>query len=141
MADFSPYVPLSEDNLIEDKSISSAPQRVPNFTEHRSVSGAIDSGDITTRGWGMVMSEFKTAVIRVVPGTTANITVEARFWSEDAGKFISANPALQQAGAGAGIPFDYTVEVNGKILFVYVTGTIGNGAKIQIAGVDFISEP
>lgn len=141
MGAFDPYTPLSERNLIEDKPISCSAQRAPIFTEHRTVSGAVDSGAITTRGWGMVMAEFKTAIIRVVQGAGADLTVEARFWSEEADAFISETPALQQAGPGAGIAFDYTVEVNGRILFVYVTGTIGAGAVIQVAGAEYISEP
>lgn len=140
MADFSPYVPLSERNLLGVKPINSSAQRSPIFTVHRTRT-AVDAGIITTRGWGMVMAEFKTAIIRVVPTPTANITVQAMFWSASSGRFIPANPALQQAGVGAGVPYDYTIEVNGRVLFVYITGTIGTGVTIQVAGVEYIAEP
>lgn len=143
MTDFTPYVPLSEHDLIEDKAVNSAPRHSPIFTEHRDVT-AIDTGAITTRGWGMVMAGFEKAIIRVLPTATADITIDIMFWSDEAGvagQFVAANPAIQRVGAGAGVPYDYVVDVYGKTIFVYITGTIGTGTKVQVAGFGVMPEP
>jgi hypothetical protein len=140
MTDFGTYTPLDDSDYLVVKTINSAPKHSPIFTVHRTIT-AIDASAITTRNWGMVMAGFEKAIIKVVPTATADVDIEAMFWSNSASKFIVANPRLQATGLGAGVGYDYTVDVNGRRLFVYVTGTIGTGVEIQVAGFGVMPEP
>lgn len=140
MTDFGTYTPLDDSNLLVVKAINSAPKHSPIFTVHRNIV-AIDTGTIITRNWGMAMAGFEKAIIKVVPTATANVDIEAMFWSESASKFISASTPLAATGLGAGIGYDYVIDVNGRRLFVYVTGTIGTGVQIEISGFGVMPAP
>jgi hypothetical protein len=146
MTDFGTYTPLDDIDLLSDKTINSAPKHSPIFTDYRVLNGTadgVDSGDIIVRRRGMVMAGFEKAIVRVIPGVASDPTIDILFWSESDTKFVAANPALQAVGLGVGVAYDYLVEVHGRIIFVYVTGTFdaADDIEIQIAGFGVMPEP
>jgi hypothetical protein len=117
-----------------DKQTS--PQRAPKYALYREVSAAADSLPETQVTLGMNMGELQRALIQVIPSASANPAVAVLWWSAEAGKFIQENVALTKSGAGAGVAYEFTVEANGRIMFVAVTGgiTTGDTVKICVAG-------
>jgi hypothetical protein len=89
----------------------------------------------------MNMTGYDTAVVQVVPKTTAGNpapNIEVLFWSEEAGKFVSAATPKSAISPGANIAYEYTCDVFGGVILVYVTGTLaaGDSAEIFIAGAE-----
>jgi len=109
-----------------------SPERGSEYRLHRD-GAAVDSTDSDEQAHGMNMHGFRFANIQVVPNTGANPTTEVMFWSEAAEKFIKANTAIIKAGLGANIPYEYSVEANGRIIWVKVT--VG-AAKVYVSGWD-----
>lgn len=128
-----PYTPLSSRTVIDVPEYpSSSPSTAPRFTKHRSIVGAIDTGNITNKKSGMNMSGFDNAIIRVIPDNGANPSIEVLFWSEEAGKFISDSTGLTVAAKGADVSYDFKCEVNDRIIFVYVTGTVTGDDTVEV---------
>lgn len=135
---FAPYVPLSEQSLIDVPEYpQNSPSTAPKFTKHRTVADAVDTGVITTRKWGMNMSGFDKAIVRVLPQGGANPNIEILFWSEEAGAFVADASGLTATGKGVDVPYDFTCEVNNRIIFVYVTGTVAAADTVEILVAGF----
>ena len=109
-----------------------SPKRAPDHRLHRVVL-AVDSSDSANRSQGMNMAGFRFANIQVVADAGQNPTTEAMFWCEEASKFINAHVALAKVGLGNGVAYEYTIEANGRV--IWVKTTIGTG-KIFICGWD-----
>lgn len=117
--------------------MSNSIQVAPNYGLHRENIAVVDAGNITNKKKGINCGAYRYANIQVVPLTGAgNPTVEVLFWSEKAGKFIKAHTALTKAGIGAGVPYEFTVECNGRIMFVFVTGTLTGGVNVYVSGYE-----
>lgn len=129
---FDPYTPLSQTDLLAVRPADSSPSSAPKFTRHRLVKVNPDAGAITTRSRGMNMAGFKVAHIRVIPSAGITPTVDILFWSEAAGKFVQEHTAISKAAPGAGVAFDFTVDAQGRVIFAYVTGTIGAGKQVEV---------
>lgn len=110
-------------------------QAAPDYGLHRKKLVTADTGTITNKKRGINCGSYRFANIQVVPYTgTPNPTVEVLFWSEKASKFIHANTALSKTGIGAGVPYEFTVECNGRLMFVFVTGTLTGGVDVYVSG-------
>ncbi len=111
---------------------SSSPVRAPNYVAHReSVAAADGIGAITRRARGVNMAGFESAHIQVLPETDAVAGVEVLWWSETAGKFIQENTSLAKAAVGASIPYEFTVDCKGRIMFVKIA-TLTGGAAVSV---------
>lgn len=136
------YTPQSTGSFLDlVKPETSSPSTSPRFTLHRIVEDAIDSGSITDSHKGMNMAGYDTAVIQVVPKTTSGSPapdIEVLSWSEEAGQFVSASTPRTANAPAANTPYEYTCDVFGGVIFVYVTGTLaaGDSAEIYIAGAE-----
>jgi len=109
----------------------------PDYGQHRKEVAVADSGSIDNKKRGINCGSYRVANIQVVPITAAgNPDVEVLFWSEKAGKFIRAHTALTKTGVGAGVPYEFTVECNGRIMFVFVTGTLTGGVDVYVSGFE-----
>lgn len=140
---FAPYTPLSNVRAYDPQLQGNSPQTAPKFTLHRSGRTAIDSAASAVRSHGMNMSGFEEAIIRVVPTTSTGDpapNVEAMFWSEEAGKFVSEATALAATAPAAKTPYDFRVRCQGRIMWVKLTGTIvvgdGDSVDVLVAGVE-----
>jgi len=133
---------LSTRNFLDlKKPETQSPSTAPVFTLHRIVKDAIDAAAITDRNLGMNMTGYDTAVIQVVPKTTAGDpepNIEVLFWSEEAGEFVSAATPKSASAPAAKTAYEYTCDVFGGVILVYVTGTLaaGDSAEIYIAGAE-----
>lgn len=134
-----PYTPKSVTKLVQDKPLGPSPSLAPNFTLHRTKSGSVDSipaGIPVLPSAGMNMTGFLRAVIQIVPtaGTTAAADATVYFWSEKAGKFVVSS--LAKTAPAVNTPYQFSVEVNGGIIWVALGGTIGaaDGVAVMIAG-------
>ena len=108
----------------------------PEFVLYRTVAGADDSGTFSAKSQGINMADFAEAIVQVIPSAGIDPDATVYFWSEEAAKFIKANPDIVFSGIGAGEPYQFTVAVKGRIMFVAVAGTLGVGdsAKVMVAG-------
>lgn len=112
-----------------------APEAAPRYAKHRTVEDAADGLPVTltTKGHGLNCQGRRFVNFQVVPTpAAANPSVEVLFWSEAAGHFISANTPIAKAGIGAGLPYEFTVEAHGRILFCRVTAGIAASQVVEI---------
>jgi hypothetical protein len=110
-----------------------APAMAPDYSLYREAVAAADSGPYSTKEHGINMGDYRFANIQVLPAGTATPTIRVMFWSDKLGQFIRANPDLTVTGA-LGIPFEYTVECRGRIMFVELTGTLTGGVDVLVSG-------
>lgn len=113
-------------------------QIAPEYSLHRTVS-AVDnlvSAPVTDVHKGINMGGYGKAHIQVVPHTADNPTAEVFVWSGEAGKFISLNPAIAKTGLGNGVPYEFTVECMGRIMYVALTANVTNPAKVFVSGYE-----
>lgn len=130
---FAPYTPLSQRGALDVRPMSASPASAPKFTHHRLLEVNPDgAGAVTPASRGMNMAGFEVAHIQVIPSTGITPTAEVLFWSEAANKFVSEQTAISKAGPGAGIAFEFTVAVQGRVIFVKVTGTIGASKQVEV---------
>ena len=106
-----------------------SPQLTPDYGHHRSEVETADSLPNTTRPHGINMGSYRVANVQVVPGPTSNPTATVLWWSEAAGAFIQEHTPIVRAGVGAGVPYEFTVEPNGRIMYVALSGTINSGVN------------
>lgn len=114
-----------------------SPEQAPAYALHRhKPSGeGVDSGDATEKKHGMNMSGNRFANIQVVPlAASGNPDVEILFWSEAASKFIRGHTQISKAGVGAGVAYEFEVDVQGRIIYAYITGTVTGGIEVYVGG-------
>lgn len=109
-----------------------SPSRAPEYRLHRFVESA-DVADDTEQMHGMLMQDARWANIQVIPVNGANPDFEVMFWSEEAGKFISSYTPLTFSGMGVNTPFEFTVEVNGRRIWVKVPSLSSGSCKIYVS--------
>lgn len=122
----------SQTNFLDVKPQSSSPSTAPVFTRHRTVKVTPDSAPITDKKRGMNMLGYEKAHIQIIPSTGITPTAEVLFWSEAASKFISEQTAISKPSPGAGVASEFTVDVQGRVIFVYITGTIGASKQVDV---------
>jgi len=122
-------------------------QLSPNYQLYRVISAA-DSGPFTNKGDGINLAEHRLANIQVVPIDDTVIEgagigasdpdVEVYFWNDTLGQYIQANPDISRAGIGAGVPYEFDVEVKGRYMFVALSSAPAGGEAVAIfvAGYD-----
>lgn len=107
----------------------------PDYSSYRSGIAVADGATVTDKNLGINCGNYKTANVQIVPGASANPSTEILFWSEGAGKFVSHNSAsLTFTGKGNGVGYEVSVECNGRILFVKLTGTLTTGVDVYVSG-------
>ena len=118
-------------------------QIAPEYSLHRTVSAVdnLTSTPVTDAHKGINMGGYGKAHIQVVPHTADNPTAEVFVWSEEAGKFISINPAISKTGLGNGVPYEFTFDCAGRIMYVALTANITNPAKVFVSGYEMQHTP
>ena len=109
--------------------------RVPNYKIHRNAVASVDATLPTDVGVGINMKDYRKALIQVVP-SAADPTVIVNWWSEAVGAFIPEHVTLSKAGIGAGLPFEFEVDCNGRIMFVEVSVLASGTIDVHVAGFD-----
>ncbi len=115
---------MSDDTTVQDS---------PKFVRHRRAVAAVDSVFTDSRRAANCKG-FEQLRIQVVPSGGADPTVEVMFWSDGAGRFISAHTALTYAGKGADTPYEIVVPVYGQKVFVAFTTLAAGAADVWVAG-------
>jgi hypothetical protein len=108
--------------------------RAPEYKAHRTAVAAVDSSNPTTDSVGIQCREFQRLHVQVIPSTLCNPSVEVIFWSEAKSAFISAHTALAFAGKGAGVAYEFTVDVEGRLPFVKFTTLAAGTCNVHVAG-------
>ena len=117
-----------------DVIASSAPS-APDYAIHRKDVAAVDTLPETEELHGMNMQGFEVAHIQVIPSGGADPDVEVLYWSPQAGEFIVVDPADTRTGAGVDTPYEFTVQVRGRLIFVAVTTlAAGQVDRILVSG-------
>lgn len=118
--------------------MSNSAQVAPNYGLHRdNITVADVLATLTTKAHGINMGAYRLANIQIAPKTgSGNPTVDVLFWSEQLGKFIPQHTALTFAAAGAGVAWEATVESNGRIIMVALTGTLTGGIDVLVSGYE-----
>lgn len=114
-------------------SVQTSPQRAPEYSLYRDGIAAADVMSAVTKKHGLNSSMYENVHIQVIPAAGVDPSVEIWWWSDVADAFIKEHTPLAYAGAGAGIPYEFTVPSKGRILFVQVTATTG-AVKIAASG-------
>lgn len=117
---------------------TNSPQIAPDYGKHRdNVSVADVLASLTTKNHGINMGGYRLANVQIVPkGGAGNPTVNVLFWSEGQGKFVPDHTALTFAALGAGLGWETTIEANGRIMMVALTGTLTGGIDVFVSGYD-----
>ena len=105
----------------------------PTYELHRE---AVDAADttITDSRRGVNCGGYSRLHVQIVPDGTANPTVEVLFWSDGAGAFIPAHTPLVFAGVGADKAYEFSIDVEGRRIFVAVTTIAAGSVDIYVAG-------
>lgn len=100
-----------------------SPQRAPDYAIHREGVTTVDTIADYKRGDGINMANYQFAHVQVIPkpASGADPTATVYWWSEAAGEFIQEHTPLAKAGVGANVPYEFTVECRGRIMFVAIT--------------------
>lgn len=139
----------------------SSPQRSPDYALYRLVT-ANDAAPYKQRGSGINFGNYQKGLFTVVPintaapgdldstlgwnpphadvlaGATSNPAISVRYWNDATGQFVVHNPALTIAAAGAGVAYEFELDVFGRTIFLEVTGgvTATQGVAIFASGHD-----
>ena len=120
-----------------DSTPGNSPQVAPQYGHHRVNVAAADVIANVPRGRGINMGAYRLANIQVLQTTgSGNPTVNVFFWSEAADAWVRTHTALTLAALGAGVSWEATVECNGRIMFVALTGTLTGGVNVHVSGYD-----
>lgn len=108
-------------------------QLAPKYVLHRVVEDAVETPPFDRKVDGMQMADHRWANIQVLPSALANPDIVVLFWSEEAGQFIQEHAPTNFAGKGAGVPYEVSVEVHGRLMLVAViSGTMAGGDVVKI---------
>jgi hypothetical protein len=106
-------------------TIQSSPSAAPNYSLHReNVSAADDMASITKKH-GCNASMFEWIHVQVIPESGVEADVGVWFWCERIGAFVNQSGPIQVGSAGPGIPYEFSVEIRGRIFFVQILSTDG----------------
>lgn len=118
-------------------TIQRSPKKAPEYAEHRAKVAAVDTIASVPKEHGMNMASHEWANVQVVPGAGLTPTVAVHYWSQAAGKFVVDSDTSAKAAPGAGVPFEFSVRSNGRIMFIAVTAGAGaNGVDVLVSGYD-----
>ena len=114
-----------------------SPKIAPDYGHHRKAVEVADVLANVVRAHGINMGGYRAANIQIAPVTGAgNPTVNVYFWSEGKGLFVQQHTPLLFAAVGAGLGWEATVECNGRIMFVGLTGTLTGGVDVHVSGYE-----
>ena len=117
--------------------MAASPNRSPNYRVYRTGVAAAEipaAIAAVSKDSGINMSMYEYANVQVLPSAGANPSVEVYWWSEKAGKFIKEHTAIAKAGIGANVPYEFTVQCLGRIMYVAVTAIAAGSTDICVAG-------
>jgi len=109
-----------------------SPMLAPGYSLHRYVAEAKDTLPETVQAHGMNMAGHRFANIQVVPVDGANPDIKVLFWSEEASMFIDEHVALAFASKGVDVPYEFSVDVHGREIFVAVVDGVAAGQKVRV---------
>lgn len=110
-------------------------KHAPKYTQHRAGVSAVDSLPETEKGRGMNTDGYLAAHVQVVPSGGANPSVKVQVWSDALGQFIDVTETeFAQTGAGADVPYEFTIPVRSRAVFVAVTALAAGTCDIYMAG-------
>lgn len=112
--------------------MSESTTAAPDHRKYRTVVNATDSGPFNDKKQGLNAGHYRRLNVNVIPTSGANPTVEVMFWSDEASAFVSENPALTKAGAGVNTAYAFTVEANGRMVFIAVTAGLAAAQQVVI---------
>ncbi len=116
--------------------MSKSIQIAPKYGLYRTVKAA-DSGDVTDVNQGINTAHYRVANIQILPGVSDEPAVEVLFWSTEVNKFISGHIPVAFAALAAGVAWEESIETNGRIIFIRVTGTLTTGnVKVLVSGYE-----
>lgn len=78
---------------------------------------------------GLNTADYKTLNVHVIPGATAAPVIDVYVWSDAAGLFIKRLPVLNIAAQAVGVPYSFSIDCNGEILWLAVTGSGIDGSN------------
>lgn len=113
--------------------MATTPQEAPTYALHREAIEAPDS-TLPDDVHALNLAGYELAHVQVIPSGGADPSIEVMFWSDGAGTFISAAPKLATAGQGVDTPYEVTVSVAGRRMFVAITDIAAGSCDIHVAG-------
>jgi|SRR6185503_8889560 len=124
-------------------------QKTPLYGLWRVASAAESDASGVKKPQGINCAGYTTVSVQIVPistptpaenfsGVTAgtsNPDATVWFWNQAMQLFIKHSPAIVGAKLGAGIPYEFDVEANGRIIYVTVSDcTTAQGVALFIGG-------
>lgn len=111
--------------------------KTPNYTLYKEGITAPESlVGLANFDGGINTSSYKDVCVQVLPAGTANPSVSVYFWSALQGAYIQAQTPIDMAGVGSNTPYEFTVETNGRHIFVRVSAITAGSVKIAVAGFE-----
>ena len=114
--------------------VETGPKKAPDYALHRDAVAAVDVIANVKQGSGINCANYQYANIQVVPSGGANPNVAVYWWSEQAMKFVQEHTPIAKAGVGVNTPFEFTVECNGRKMFVAVTAITAGACDVLVSG-------
>lgn len=103
--------------------------KAPDYKLYRTLS-AVDTIPATDKNQGLNCQNYETVHFEVVPTVACNPAFELMFWSEAAGKFVSAHTPVTLSQKGAGVAYTYSYDVKGRIVLLAATTLAAGSVSI-----------
>lgn len=130
-----------------------SPLRAPQYVLYRFLSGIDGAAQLLDASCGINGQNYKWLNFQVVPVNVAarpigddfsavaaaaatNPSIRVRYWYPKKGIWIKSNPDVTLTGLGAGVPYEFSVQNNGRAVMIELTSAVSatEGVAIFCAG-------
>jgi hypothetical protein len=127
----------------------SAPKRAPEYNLVRLVTGNDGAAALRVRANGVNFGMYTKGCFQIVPlnaaapgenltasdfltGATSNPVLNVRFWNDELGMYLIHSPAIAITAQGAGVAFEFDVDVYGRQVMIEVASGVTGGQSVAI---------
>jgi len=110
--------------------------KAPGMFMYRSGIAAADSTPPTDQKQGLNTADYKRLNVHVIAGATAAPVLAVYVWSDAAGAFVKKLPVLGIAAQAVGVDWSTTIDCDGEILWLQVTGSgidVSNTVSLEVS--------
>lgn len=118
-----------------------SPLRAPSYILYRFIAAQDGAAQLADMNQGINGQNYKWLNFQVVPvnvakrplkddfssvaaATTTSPAIRVRYWCAKMGAWIKTNPDVTLAGAGAGVPYEFSVQNNGRDVLIELTSAV-----------------
>lgn len=118
-----------------------SPLRAPDYVLYRFLAAADGATQLADQAEGINGRNYKWLNFQIIPvnvakrppgdvytfpllATTTNPSVRVRYWSQLLGQWIKSDADVTVTGLGAGVPYEFSVQNNGRDVMIELTSAV-----------------